>query len=199
MIVDEDDLTRHVAKASIEDLIASFRARGRNREGGGEEEEDEAEVRRKSWRELVQKASGGLSWLDDDSDGVHAELLILTTETNQTRAETLLDLGEKALVHLLGGSDSARVSVNVVTAQAKTEAKLNLFEKGTRLARSALGLAGVSTADLEDFIASKASAEYEMLMLRFYDTELVQGAPKLTIHLSSTGRTLEVQRAGVET
>jgi hypothetical protein len=201
--VDEDDLTRKIDALKIADLIDSFRERGRPGvvPAGADalptaDGDYESEMRR-SWRTTVDKLTrlklDGSSSLSSVSEGVHAELLIFSAETDETRAGALLDLGEKALLHVLGGVSVARVDVNVVTAQKKTSAKLNLFERGVRLAAIAYGVGGTPLREVEDFLCTRAAAEFEMLLLRFYDSDVVV-RPKLSMHLEFSNRTLEVQR-----
>lgn len=204
-VVDEDDLTREVSTIKIDNLLSSFRKRGRRAEpaaaaptgegGAGDGADDDGEMR-KSWRGMVDKLTAlreGGAARDGSNDDVHAELLILTTETDEKRASSLLDLGEKALLHVLGGVSVARVDVNVVTAQKETSAKLNLFERGTRLAAMAYGIGGTPLREVEDFLSTRAASEFEMMLLRFYDTDVIEN-PRLTMHLRYTNRTLEVQR-----
>lgn len=200
-IVDEDDLTRRVNRLNVDELLDSFRARGSDggNDEGNDDGDDDGERMRRSWRSLVDRLSEAKGGGGGKGEELHAELLILTQETDEARASALLDLGEKALLRVLGGVAVARVDVNVVTSQPKTEAKLNLFERGVRLASTACGLGGLSLHEAEDFLATRAANEFEMMMLRFYDADTTSlwtdgGGAGLTMRLVGSGRTLELQR-----
>ena len=178
-IVDEQDLTREVDAAKIDDLVDAFQERGRL----GDDDGDDAEMR-EGFRSLIETTVGGL----------HAEFLVLIEETSELRAQELLSLAEKALIRILGGVVVARIDVNVITAQKQTSAKLNLFEGGVRLAAQAYGLGSTPLLLIEDFLSARAAAEFEMLLLRFGGIELARNT-KLDIQLEATNRMLGVQRA----
>ena len=125
-----------------------------------------------------------------NDDALHAELVILTTEDAEYRANELLDLGEKLLFRVLGGSVGSKTHVNVVTSQTGTSAILNFYDAGIRLSALAMGIGGMPIEKIEDFLASRSAVEFELLLLRFENTATVP--MRLTMHMGATGRTLEV-------
>lgn len=182
-VVDADDLTRPIKSSSVDRLVDEFKTRGTVKS-------DDDDEMRQSWKEVVKT----LQEVKED-ESLDAELLILTDETDENRANELLDLGEKLLHRVLGGVSVAKTEVNVVTSQKTTHATLNLYKNGIKLSELAYGVQGTSVKKVEDFIASRAAAEYELLLLRFQNVDTLQNTPiRLKMHMQGSGRTLEIQR-----
>ena len=147
------------------------------------------------------------SYMDEDDYGaadattglnsLHAEVIVKTSETDEGRANELLNLTEQAIIRTIGSLSLARVETSVVTDQKTTETTLVIYRTGLELAKRAFGLLNVADADMEDFLVKKAATEYRALLLRFYNTNILNGdkSPKLEVKLEATGRTLKIQRS----
>ena len=146
-------------------------------------------------RDLNQKWKG--SKVDDDDDyqntHLHAEVIMRTTETDERRANELLNLIEQGIVRLLGNVHS-RVETSVITHQELTETTLVIYMKGVKIAARSYGLSSVPLAEMEDFLVEKASVEYIAMFLRFYKVDTIH-SPNLIVNMEGTGRTLRVQRS----
>lgn len=132
------------------------------------------------------------SRVTDSDTGVDAELIISTTEKTEARATDLLDLGEAALARLFGSD--AQTDVSVITAQDSVSARLRVSKAGLMRTAAAMGLGTLASVDLENFIAQRVSTEYQLLLLKFADTDLVPTVD-LTLELLPSGRSLTVSRA----
>ena len=190
--VDADDVTRKITPLSVNELIDAFEARS-VLGGGGDVEDGDVEMR-KEWTGIIQKLEN-LKTGDSATDALDAELLILTTETDEGRAGELLDLGEKLLLRVLGNVRVVKTDVNVVTSQPTTSATLNLYERGVRIALLAYGAGNTPVKEFEDFLASRAITEFQLLLLRFLNTDTLKHENvRLKMHMQPTGRVLDVQR-----
>ena len=184
-VVDANDLTRPIKSSSVDRLVDDFKTRGALQS----DDDDDSEMRQ-NWKEVVKT----LQEVKED-ESLDAELLILTEETDENRANELLDLGEKLLHRVLGGVSVARTETNVITSQKTTHATLNLYNRGIKLSELAYGVQGTSVKKVENFLASRAAAEFELLMLRFHNVNTLKHTPiRLKMHMQGTGRTLEIQR-----
>jgi len=123
-----------------------------------------------------------------------ADLFIQTDETSERRARELLDLGEAALERLFG--TELKIDISVVTAQSTSSAKLRVTEAAVRRVAAATGLVGLGVETLEDFVAQRIATEYQLLLLRFLDTDVLPD-PALTIEVRPSGRSLRVSRAQI--
>jgi hypothetical protein len=162
---------------------------------------DEHEIRERlrsmneRWKYAVEQRE--LTPVDrEDEKELHAELIVSTSEVDEKRASELLYLSEQAILRTLGNLPTLKVETSVVTSQLSTEATLVIYERGVRAAAQAYGLSTVGSDEVEDFVVERASTEYRALLLRFYNTDILQGdhSPMLTVRLDLTGRTLQIQR-----
>jgi len=126
---------------------------------------------------------------DSETD---AELIISTTEQTEARASDLLDLGGAALARLFGSD--ARTDVSVITAQESVSARLRVSKSGLVRAASAMGIGMLPEVELENFLSQRISTEYQLLLLKFEDTDLLPN-PDITIEVLPSGRRLTVSRA----
>lgn len=125
------------------------------------------------------------------TDGADAELILSTTEHTEARASSLLDLGEGALARLFGRD--AKVDISVITSQETDSARLRVTKRGIERVASALSCSGIDSTTLENFVAQRASTEYQLMLLKFGDTDLLPSV-SLTLELVASGRTLSVGR-----
>ena len=201
-LVDSDDLTRNVSDETVDDIVNAFSRRGTEQSqtstSSAKQKNDDDDMK-KSWRSIVDRieslksaSNGGGGSNEED---LHAEMLIMTDVDDEARAETLLDLGEKVLIHTLGGVKISKIDINVVTSQPTTHATLNIYKRGVVLAARAYGIGGTPLYEVEDFIATRAASEFYMMLHRFYNSNVVSSG-RLTVHLQHSGRTLEVERRG---
>lgn len=148
----------------------------------------------KRWSLAVKQRD--ISKIEDTKSDLHAELVMSTIETDERRANELLYLSEKAILRTLGNVPTTKVETSVITSQQNTEANLVIYETGVRIAARAYGLTPLDASEIEDFIVKKAAVEYQTLLLRFYNTDILKGdnSPLLTVRLDLTGRTLQIQR-----
>jgi hypothetical protein len=173
-IVDESDFNRPIDEHEIRERLRSMNER---------------------WKYAVeQRDFSGIE--EDDKRDLHAELVVSTTEIDENRANELLYLSEHAILRTLGNVPTSRVETSVVTSQPNTQATLVIYEKGVRNAARVYGLTSLDERDVEDFVVKKASVEYQAVLLRFYNTDILKGdnSPMLTVRLDLTGRTLQIQR-----
>ena len=162
---------------------------------------DEHEIRERlrgmneRWKDAVEQQQLTTVDREDDKD-LHAELIVSTSEVDEKRANELLYLSEQAIIRTLGSVPTLKVETSVVTSQPTTEATLVIYERGVRTAAQAYGLSTIRPNEVEDFVVERASTEYRALLLRFYNTDILQGdhSPMLTVRLELTGRTLQIQR-----
>lgn len=127
------------------------------------------------------------------TDGLpDADFLIETDDKSEGRARELLDLGEAALKRLF--STELKIDISVVTAQPTSSAKLRITEAAVRRVASATGLSGLGVQEMEDFVAQKISTEYQLILLRFLNVDLLPD-PALTIEVGPSGRSLNVSRS----
>jgi hypothetical protein len=140
---------------------------------------------RRTYEEFQQRTeTGGLD--------VDAELIMSTVETTESRASDLLDLGGAALARLFGRD--ARTDVSVITAQDAASARLRVSAAGVKRVAEAMGVGSVRTEELENFLSQRISTEYQLLLLKFDNTDILPN-PDITIELVPSGRTLVVSRA----
>ena len=147
-----------------------------------------------SSRDVKQTYADFQKRVDANDDGLHAELILSTTETAEARASSLLDLGEAALARLFGAD--ARTDISVVTHQRSNSARVRVTGSGLKRVTDMIGASrcSVSKEDFENFLAQRASTEYQLALLKFMNTDLIPDV-NLTLELLSTGRTLTVGRA----
>ena len=125
-----------------------------------------------------------------DQETPHAEALIRTTETDEFRTDELLKLAENMLTRVLVGNHVvATVDVKVLTGQPNDSASINIYAAGLDLARVAYGLFGRSVTQIEDFLASRVSTEFQLLLHRFLDKDVLDNI-NLNIKMEASGRSL---------
>jgi len=125
-----------------------------------------------------------------DPETPHAEALILTTETDEFRADELLKLAENMLTRVLVGNHVVtKVNVKVITGQPNDSASVNIYASGLDLARVAYGLFGRSVTQIEDFLAARVSTEFQLLLHRFLDKDVLDTI-NLNIKMETSGRSL---------
>ena len=151
-------------------------------------------TQRVSGRDVRQTYENFQKRVDANDDGLHAELILSTTEVTEARASSLLDFGEAALARLFGAD--ARTDISVVTAQRSNAARVRVTGEGLTRVTDIIGAShsSISKAEFENFLAQRASTEYQLMLLKFFDTDLIPDVD-ITLELLSTGRTLTVGRA----
>lgn len=124
--------------------------------------------------------------------GVDVMLVVSTTTDLEARAKDILDLGEAALNRLFGSETKTEVSV--ITSQREETAKLHVTARALAAFAANAGVSRLEAQELGDFLAARVSAEYQLLMLRFKDTDLLE---KPNLELELPGRSFTVQRKQV--
>jgi hypothetical protein len=124
-------------------------------------------------------------------DTPEAEFVISTDESSEARARDLLESADAALHRMFG--NILRVDVSILTHQPKSSAKLHVTKAALQRVARAVGLANLPTTELENFVAMRASTEYQCLLLRFENSDVLR-SPDLEISLRPSGRTLRVAR-----
>jgi hypothetical protein len=150
-------------------------------------------------RQLTQRVSSNdvkLTFADFQkrvakTDGADAELILSTTETTEARASSLLDLGEGALARLFGRD--AKVDISVITSQSADSARLRVSAPGMERVAAALGVSGIDSTQIENFVAQRASTEYQLMLLKFNNTDLLPSVD-IVLELMASSRTLSVGR-----
>tara|TARA_B100001057_G_scaffold477761_1_gene547377 strand:- start:1123 stop:1623 length:501 start_codon:yes stop_codon:yes gene_type:complete len=117
----------------------------------------------------------------DGSFAVRA--ILLTQERNQSRANEVLAMANAGLLRSLGNAPGAAVDARLITGQTKDDAYIQISDKGTELARLAVGTCGSNTERLEELLVRRLKTEIECIALRSGADELV----KRTVIVEFTG------------
>ena len=127
--------------------------------------------------------------------GDEVELIMRTTEETEARASILLDLGEAALTRLFG---ALKFNISVITSQPENRAQIRISQRAVQRVASACGISSSANQrtgiSIENFVANRVSAEYQLLRLSFNNTDLLS-SPNRQITLYPSGRTLNVSRS----
>lgn len=118
------------------------------------------------------------------------QLIISTTEVSESRASELLELCTVALARLFGSSSD----VSVITAQLGNAARVRVSKQAVRGVASAMGLSTLDDIALENFITQRVSTEYQLILLKFNNTDILTTID-LSIEVLASGRKLQVSRA----
>ena len=118
-------------------------------------------------------------------------LIISTTESSESRASELLDLGTAALARLF---ESDASDVSVITSQSENGARIRISKQAVRGVGSAMGLSTLDDIALENFITQRVSTEYQLLLLKFNNTDILPTID-LSVDVLVSGRCLHVSRA----
>jgi len=121
-------------------------------------------------------------------DDIDVELILATTETTEERASQLLELATSLLTRLFG---DARTDVSVITQQQMGSAKLRVSKQTSRRVARALGVDSIGDTELETFITNRISTEYQLMLLKFNNTDILT-ADTISVQFLATGRRLEV-------
>ena len=121
-------------------------------------------------------------------DDIDVELILATTETTEERASQLLELATSLLTRLFG---DARTDVSVITQQQMGSAKLRVSKQTSRRVARALGVDSIGDTELETFITNRISTEYQLMLLKFNNTNILT-ADTISVQFLATGRRLEV-------
>ena len=121
-------------------------------------------------------------------DDIDVELILATTETTEERASQLLELATSLLTRLFG---DARTDVSVITQQQMGSAKLRISKQTSRRVARALGVDSIGDTELETFITNRISTEYQLMLLKFNNTDILT-ADTISVQFLATGRRLEV-------
>ena len=118
-----------------------------------------------------------------DGSSFAVRAILLTQERNQSRANEILAMANAGLLRSLGNPSGATVDARLITSQTKDDAYIQVSNKGTELARLALGTCGLETRSLEELVVRRLKTEIEAISLRSGADESV----KRTVIVEFTG------------
>ena len=126
--------------------------------------------------------------------GDEVELIVRTKEGTEARASILLDMCEAALTRLFG---EFKFNVSVITSQTENTAHIRISQRAVQRVAYSCGVSSSANqrtgTSIENFVANRVSAEYQLLLLSFNNTDII-ASPNLQITLFPSGRTLNVLR-----
>lgn len=150
---------------------------------------DERRLTKRISPSTVQKTYDDFQKRVDTIDDTDVELIISTAETTEERASQLLELGAALLDRLFGSN--ARTDVSVITQQQKGGARLRVSKQASRRVASALGVGIIGDTELENFITQRVSTEYQLMLLKFNNTDIFT-IDTISVQFMGTGRRIEV-------